>query len=102
MIQTSSTVGSSRNGCSGPNPETRATSSPTTDGRIGHRGDHSGEAALVVVADDSLGDPPDDGSVALRVDTLAAHGLAHEQIELLHQLPVTVDGRRRHAGPLPR
>ena len=30
LIQISSTAGSSRNGCSGPNPDTRATSSPTT------------------------------------------------------------------------
>ena len=30
LIQTSSTAGSSRNGCSGPNPPTRATSSPTS------------------------------------------------------------------------
>ena len=55
-----------------------------------------------MVADDTLGDAAYDGSVTLRVDTLTAHGLAHEQVELLHQLPVTVDGRRRHAGPLPR
>ena len=66
--------------------------------RIGHRGHGAGEAALVVVADDTLGDPADDGGVALRVDTLAADGLAHEQVELLDQLPVTIDGRRRHAG----
>ena len=30
LIQISSTAGSSRNGCSGPKPDTRATSSPTT------------------------------------------------------------------------
>jgi hypothetical protein len=51
-----------------------------------------------VVADDSFGDAADDGGVALRVDTLAADGLAHEQVELLDQLPVSIDGRRRHAG----
>ena len=66
--------------------------------RVGHRGDRAGEAALVVVADDALGDAAYDGGVALRVDALAADDLADEQVELLDQLPVTIDGRRRHAG----
>ena len=65
---------------------------------VGHRRDHAGQAALVVVADHGLGDPAYDGRVALRVDALAAHHLAHVRVELLDQLPVTIDGRRRHVG----
>ena len=59
-----------------------------------------------MVADDALGDPAYDGGVALRVDALAAHRLAHPQVELVDQLGVrlvlTVERRRRHAAPLPR
>ena len=63
-------------------------------GRVGHRRDGAGQAALVVVADDALGDPAYDRGVALRVDALAADGLAHQLVELLDQLAVRVDGRR--------
>ena len=98
LIQTSSTVGSSRNGCSGPNPDTRATSSPTSAVDVGHRRDHAGQAALVVVADDALGDPAYERGVALRVDALAAHQPPHVQVELVDQLPVVRSARvgRRH------
>ena len=51
-----------------------------------------------MVTDHALGDAADDGRVALGVHALTADGLAHEQVELLDQLPVTIDGRRRHAG----
>ena len=56
-----------------------------------------------MVADDALGDAAYDGGVALRVDALTPHGLAHQQVELVDQLAgLTVDSRRRHAAPLPR
>ena len=63
-------------------------------GRVGHRRDGSGEAALVVVADDALGDTAYDGRVTLRVDALAADGLAHPLVELLDQVGVRVDSGR--------
>ena len=72
--------------------------------RVGHRRDDPGQTALVVVTDHAFGDAAYDGRVALRVDALMAHGLAHEQVELVHQLgmPVAVDSGCRHAAPLPR
>ena len=68
-------------------------------GRLGHRRDRAGQAALVVVADDALGDPAYQQRVALRVDALAAHDLAHPRVEPLEQLVVRIKGGHRH---LPR
>ena len=50
------------------------------------RGDRPGEAALVVVDDEQLGDPPDPAGVALRVDAVAAHRLAQLYVERVGQL----------------
>ncbi|GAB2446069.1 hypothetical protein GCM10027062_29020 [Nocardioides hungaricus] len=47
-------------------------------------------------ADDAFGDPAYDGGVALRVDRLPAHQLAHMLVELLDQAIVL---RQRHASP---
>ena len=96
LIQTSSTSGSSRNGWSGPKPETRAISSPTTAPRIGDRDDGTGQAALVVAAYDVLGDAAHERRVALGVDTLRAHLLAHPRIELLDEVAMRVRTRQRH------
>jgi hypothetical protein len=54
-----------------------------------------------VLADHVLGDAADDDCLTLRVDAFAAHGLAHQHVELVDQLGllVTLDSRRRHADP---
>ena len=66
---------------------------------VGDRRDRAGQAALVVVADDALGDPPHQRRVALRVDPLAAHQVAHTLVERLDQLRVSVG--HRHGSPVP-
>ena len=48
---------------------------------VGNRRDRAGQAAVVVVADDALGDPAYEPGVALRVDALAADELAHVLVE---------------------
>ena len=65
------------------------------------RRDDSGQAALVVGADDGLGQPAYDGRVALRVDALVAHGLAHPLVERLDQVGVRVRGNDRHRWASP-
>ncbi len=62
---------------------------------IGDRGDRAGEAELVVVADDVLGDAAYDERLALGVDALAPHPLAHLPVELAHELVVGVGTRER-------
>ena len=57
---------------------------------VGHRRDHAGQAAVVVLADHALGDPAHQRRVALRVDALAAYQLAHLLVEPLDQLVVRV------------
>ena len=101
MIQTSSTAGSSRNGWSGPKPDTRATSSPTIASTSADRSDDPGQAALVVGAHHGLGEAAYDERVALRVDALAAHGLAHPLVERLDQVGVRVRGDDRQRRSLP-
>ena len=54
-----------------------------------------------MVADDALGDAAYDGGVALRVDALAAHGLAHQQVELVDQLGASVHDGRGHDDTSP-
>ena len=66
---------------------------------VGDRRDGAGEAAVVVVADDVLGDAAYDERLALRVDALAAHALAHLVVEPLDQLVV---GARRRRRPIDR
>ena len=48
---------------------------------VGDRRHGTGQAAVVVGADHGLGQPAYDEGVALRVDTLAAHGLADALVE---------------------
>lgn len=67
--------------------------------RVGHRDHGAGEAALVVAAHDVLGDAAHDTGVALRVDTVRAHPLAHLAVEHLDQLAVRVLVRHGHASP---
>ena len=81
LIQTSSTLGSSRNGCSGPKPETRATSSPTTASTSG-----TGATTPVRLRSSWSRTTPSamrrtSARVALRVDALAADQLAHVLVE---------------------
>ena len=70
-------------------------------GRVRHRSDDSGQAALVVVAHHGLGDPPDDRRVTLRIDALDADGLADALVELLDQLRMAVDSDRGHQASPP-
>ena len=90
LIQTSSTAGSSRNGCSGPKPGDPGDQLADHRVDVGHRRDRAGQAAVVVLADHALGDPADERGVALRVDALAAHVLADLLVELLDELLVSV------------
>ncbi len=53
-----------------------------------------------MVADHALRDSPDDDRIPLRVDALAAHQLAHVEVELVDQLRVGIGGQR-HGGPCP-
>ncbi len=53
---------------------------------VGDGRDRSGEAEVVVVADDVLGDAAYDEGLALRVDALAPHALAHLQVEALDEV----------------
>ena len=57
---------------------------------VGDGSDGPGQAELVVVADDVLGDAAYDEGLALRVDPLTAQPLAHLPVEPLHQLAVGV------------
>lgn len=63
---------------------------------VGDRRHDPGEAALVVRAHDTLGDAAYDGGVALRVDALPTHQLAHVLVEQLDELAVRVRRRHRH------
>lgn len=55
---------------------------------VGDRRHLAGEAAVVMGTDDALGDAAYDGGVALRVDGLLPHQLAHVLVQLLDQLVV--------------
>ena len=68
---------------------------------VGDRSDDAGQAALVVGAHHGLGETSYDERVALRVDTLAAHGLAHSLVERLDQVGVRVCGDDRQRRSLP-
>src|SRR5262249_43768081 len=88
-------------------PEAGDPGDQLTDHRlhIGHRRDRSGQAAVVVGADHRLGQATYDERVALRVDTLTAHGLAHPLVERLDRgpgVPVAVRGDHRHRRSPPR
>src|SRR6188472_2212241 len=52
---------------------------------VGNRSDNAGEAPLVVCAHHVLGEMPHQRDVALRVDTLAAYGVAHLRVEVVDQ-----------------
>ena len=80
-------------------PETRATSSPTTASTSGDRGDHAGQAALVVVAHHALGDPAYEPGVALRVHALTADQLAHVLVEELDDVVVLLGLPDHHGDP---
>jgi hypothetical protein len=54
-----------------------------------------------VGADHPLGQTTYDGGLALRVDTLATHGLAQPLVERLDQLSVSLDGVNGHRDPSP-
>ena len=55
---------------------------------VGHGCDHTGQAALVVLANAPLRDPAHQCGITLRVDRLAAHQLAHPLVEHLDELLV--------------
>jgi hypothetical protein len=61
----------------------------------------AGQAALVVGADHGFGQAAYDARIELRVDALAAHGLAHPLVERLDELGVGVRGDHRHPIPPP-
>ena len=86
LIHTSSTAGSSRNGWSGPNPATRATSSPTTAVGVGRpaRPRRSGCARRGRGRRARRSGGP--AGVALRVDALATDQLPDPRVEVLDQL----------------
>ena len=73
-------------------PEPRHPGDQLTDHRVdvGHRRDRAGEAAVVVLADHRLRDPPDQAGLALGIHGLAAHHLPHVLVELLDELLVRV------------
>ena len=60
---------------------------------------HPGQAALVVVAHDRLGDPAYDERVGLWIDALATNHLAHVRVELLDQFVVRAELRRQLRRP---
>ena len=61
---------------------------------VGDRRHGTGEAELVVVADDVLGDAAYDERLALRVDALAADALAHLAVEAQDEVLVGMQRRR--------
>ena len=61
---------------------------------VGDRRDRAGEAEVVVVADDVLGDAAYDERLALRVDALAADALAHLPVEPLDEVVVRAASTR--------
>ena len=62
---------------------------------VGDRSHRTGQAQLVVAADDVLGDAAYDEGLALRVDAFAADLLAHLGVEAEHQVVVGVRPRQR-------
>ena len=78
-------------------PEARDPRDQLADHRlhVGHRGDPTGQAALVVVAHHARRDPAHQRRVALGVDAVAAHQHAHLLVEVLDQLLM----RGRVSGP---
>ena len=69
--------------------------------RVRHRRDLTGQAALVVGGDHPLRDPAYGGHLGLRVDPVAADGLAHPRVEVVEQRGVSVGVRESHPVPVP-
>ena len=70
--------------------------------RVGHRRDHTGQAALVVGADDLLGEPTHAGGVELRVDPFAAYDGTHLLVEVTDEIDRRTRDIHGHEGCLPR
>ncbi len=68
---------------------------------VGDGRDDTGQRALVVVADDDLGDPAYEPGVALRVDALAAYVVAHLRVEALDERAVRVGPMAPCRAPVP-
>ena len=81
LIHTSSTVGSSSSGWSGPNPETRRDQLADHRVDVGDRRDRSGQAVVVMGTHHPFSQASYDERIALRVDALTAHGLADPLVE---------------------
>ena len=69
--------------------------------RVRHRRDLAGEAALVVRGDHPLRDPAYGGHLGLRIDPVAADGLAHPRVQVVEQRGVSVGIRESHPVPVP-
>ena len=82
-----------------PKPDTRATSSPTTASTSATGATTPVRLRSSWARTTRLGEPAYDERVALRVDALAAYGLAHPLVERLDQVGVRVCGDDRHADP---
>lgn len=65
---------------------------------VGHGRDGAGQAELVVVADDVLGDAAYGEGLALRVDPVAPHPLADLVVEAAHEVVVARPVRGRTVG----
>ena len=91
LIQISSTVGSSRKGCSGPNPQTESRSDRVSAGDVAQRRQRRVDRTVEVVGGDLVDQPVDDLDLGQRVDAALTDQLAD----------LALDDRqpRRHASP---
>ena len=86
LIQISSTSGSSRNALERAEAGDPGDQLADHAERVGHRRDDAGQAALVVGADDLLGDAAHAGHVELRVDPFAAYDGTHLLVEVTDEI----------------